>query len=267
MTKSSDHRLVSRSRIVTALALIPVAALIFRGGIIAALFCLLIGAFMSYESVKISGHRITNPLGAILFLMIVLPAVLVVMPLEFHRPIPPSYLLGMVMVGVAVIAKDSSAKILMAFLCACLFALMSILLASGGIDWLILAVASVIAADIGAYFGGRMIGGPKLIPTISPSKTWSGALCGVLAGGGAGCIAGVIIDLPPIMSAIAGLVIADLSIGGDLLESWFKRRHNVKDSGRILPGHGGVLDRFDGYLIVLPILYLSMISGLVDYVR
>ena len=97
---------------------------------------------------------------------------------------------------------------------------------------------------------------------ISPSKTWSGALCGVTAGGIAGYAMGVLLGFPSGIAALAGLVIADLSIGGDLLESWFKRRHNVKDSGRILPGHGGFLDRFDGYLIVLPFLYLALINGI-----
>ena len=60
---------------------------------------------------------------------------------------------------------------------------------------------------------------------------------------------------------IAGLVIADLSIGGDLLESMFKRKHGVKDAGTALPGHGGLLDRFDGYLLALPAMYLAVAMG------
>ena len=133
----------------------------------------------------------------------------------------------------------------------------------GGSGWIAFAVVVIIAADSMAYFGGRMIGGPKLAEKISPSKTWSGALCGVSAGAIAGSTMGMILGYDPTVTGVLGLFIADLSIGGDLLESWFKRRFDVKDSGRILPGHGGFLDRFDGYLLALPFLYLVLLIGVV----
>jgi len=103
--------------------------------------------------------------------------------------------------------------------------------------------------DIAAYFGGRSIGGPKLWPRVSPKKTWSGALTGLVAGMGAG---GLTVWLVGAGSFAAGFVLAaPLSIAaqaGDLLESAVKRRFGVKDSGHIIPGHGGVLDRVDGLL-------------------
>jgi phosphatidate cytidylyltransferase len=106
-------------------------------------------------------------------------------------------------------------------------------------------------ADIAAYFTGRTVGGPKLAPAISPNKTWSGAIGGLA---GSLVAAGVVALLWPGHANGAGLMrlmllalpLAVLSILGDLYESWLKRRAGVKDSGTLLPGHGGVMDRLDG---------------------
>ncbi len=126
-----------------------------------------------------------------------------------------------------------------------------------------LIVFGVIATDIGAYFAGSTIGGPKIAPSISPSKTWSG-LCGgvLLAGLSTAAIQYYNIHLgensyvfePRVdwLDAITtGAVIAVIAQIGDFLESWMKRRAGVKDSGNLIPGHGGLLDRVDGHLAVL----------------
>lgn len=112
-------------------------------------------------------------------------------------------------------------------------------------------MAVVWGADIAAYFTGRALGGPKLAPSISPNKTWSGAIGGLV---GALLVAGGLCLLWPGYANGAGalrlaglaLPLAVLSILGDLYESRLKRRAGVKDSGQILPGHGGVMDRLDG---------------------
>lgn len=111
------------------------------------------------------------------------------------------------------------------------------------------------ATDIGAYFAGRAIGGPKLAPTISPNKTWAGLAGGVLA---SAIIIAVCTSFSPypksVGSAIVvGLFIAVLGQAGDLFESWMKRRAGVKDSGTLIPGHGGLLDRIDGLILTTPI--------------
>lgn len=121
----------------------------------------------------------------------------------------------------------------------------------------VLGLASaVIATDIGAYFAGRAIGGPKIAPSISPSKTWAGL-------GGGICAAALAVFVMQgrdfeywgvggnvAVAAIGGATIAVLAQVGDFFESWMKRRAGVKDSGTLIPGHGGLFDRVDGLLAV-----------------
>ena len=119
----------------------------------------------------------------------------------------------------------------------------------------VFVLAGVIATDIGAYFAGRTIGGPKIAPSISPSKTWAG-----LFGGMAGAtIAFALLNVgrvgfPFHMSSVGvvifGVSAAVIAQAGDFFESWMKRRAGVKDSGTLLPGHGGMFDRVDGLLPV-----------------
>ncbi len=125
--------------------------------------------------------------------------------------------------------------------------------------------------DSAAMFGGKAIGGPKLAPSLSPNKTWAGSACG-LAGSlltAAAFSAWVFprggMDVPMAWSLIMGAVIAAAGQVGDLAESVFKRELGVKDSSAIIPGHGGVLDRFDALYFVLPvtaILYAIFLPGL-----
>lgn len=117
-------------------------------------------------------------------------------------------------------------------------------------------IAVVVATDTGAYFCGRTIGGPKLAPSISPSKTWAGLLGGMLAAGlvSAGFFisnAGDAAFSPMLVIALViGALLAVVAQAGDFLESWIKRRAGVKDSSNLIPGHGGVFDRIDGLLPV-----------------
>jgi phosphatidate cytidylyltransferase len=131
-------------------------------------------------------------------------------------------------------------------------------------------VALVIAVDIGAYFAGRTFGGPKIAPSISPSKTWAG-----LVGGAVGATAllaaltylwamqqftvGVGSGTRLAFGLLAGgLTVAVIAQAGDFFESWMKRRAGVKDSSNLIPGHGGLFDRVDGLLAVLFIIGLIM---------
>lgn len=113
------------------------------------------------------------------------------------------------------------------------------------------AMGLVWACDSGAYFAGRAIGGPKLAPGISPNKTWAGFLGG-LASAGVGAAGLVVLFGLPVTLAMATPFLAALAQAGDLYESHLKRCAGVKDSGDILPGHGGLMDRLDGLVFVAP---------------
>ncbi len=124
---------------------------------------------------------------------------------------------------------------------------------------LLIFLLMVWASDIGAYFTGRTIGGPLLWPKISAQKTWSGAVGGFLAsmlvGYGAGFLIGGSWQL-----LLWGGLISVATQAGDFLESFIKRRHNLKDISALLPGHGGLLDRVDGLLIAVFVFYLFMLT-------
>lgn len=119
------------------------------------------------------------------------------------------------------------------------------------------------ATDIGAYFAGRAFGGARLAPTISPSKTWSGLIGGMLAAlvasatiGDRAGIAGVPLWIGLFMGLLAQL--------GDLGQSWMKRKAGVKDSGHIIPGHGGAFDRVDGLIPVAFLMGLLAVAGVLS---
>lgn len=110
--------------------------------------------------------------------------------------------------------------------------------------------AVVWGSDIMAYACGRTLGGPKLWPRISPKKTWSGFIGGTLSAMGAGTAVAAAFGAPDLVAvALVSLCAAVVSQGGDLLESSVKRRFGVKDSGALIPGHGGLMDRLDGFVL------------------
>lgn len=114
--------------------------------------------------------------------------------------------------------------------------------------WLVLVV---IATDVGGYFGGKFFGGTKFSPAISPGKTWTGIYSGWAASALVSVIMAPFVDLPWFELACVGIFFSAIAQIGDLCESMIKRKANVKDSSNILPGHGGVLDRFDGMIAVI----------------
>ena len=121
-----------------------------------------------------------------------------------------------------------------------------------------ISLAVVILADTFAYVFGTLIGGPRIMPKVSPNKTWAGLLGGMFGGFLAltplvylsSRIMGVLDTQALLVAAIAGPALAIIALAGDLFESWLKRRAGVKDSSRLIPGHGGFLDRFDGLIPV-----------------
>lgn len=127
-----------------------------------------------------------------------------------------------------------------------------------GIVFTLWVLALVWACDIGAYAAGRFVGGAKLAPAISPNKTWAGLIGGVLLASVFGGAMHHFYGLPWRLT-LATPVLAVLAQGGDLYESQLKRRAGVKDSGTLLPGHGGVMDRLDGLVPAAPLAALLVV--------
>ncbi|TAH32715.1 MAG: phosphatidate cytidylyltransferase [Alphaproteobacteria bacterium] len=139
-----------------------------------------------------------------------------------------------------------------------------------GFDVILYPLLLVVVTDTMAYVGGRTIGGPKLAPSISPGKTWSGFVVGIISAAVFSIAMqhfGYLDFLPNELTALIGFfggALALLSQVSDLLESKFKRIFGVKDSGKIIPGHGGLLDRTDSLVLTLPAYLGALVVSLHD---
>jgi len=130
--------------------------------------------------------------------------------------------------------------------------------------WLVLFVVfAAWAADTGAYLIGRKWGSRRIAPVLSPGKTWEGTVAGIVWSLAMSVVMGSLIAMPWVHIIILGIGIALISLVGDLAESSMKREIGIKDFGSLLPGHGGILDRFDGLLFVAPLFYyyVTLVMG------
>jgi phosphatidate cytidylyltransferase len=128
-----------------------------------------------------------------------------------------------------------------------------------GAQWALFVLALAFAADTGAYFAGHAFGRVKLAPRVSPGKTWEGVIGGMVLAATAGALAALWFGLPQRLLVPLCVAAAAFSVVGDLTESMFKRAAGLKDSGRLFPGHGGVLDRVDSVLAATPVMCLGLI--------
>ena len=138
------------------------------------------------------------------------------------------------------------------------FSLIVILQFPNGLYTILYAVILVSTMDIFAYLGGKLFGKRKIIPAISKGKTIEGTFIGLASTIFISYFIKDLMNFNVIYSLIYGFFIGILAFSGDLLESAFKRKIGVKDSGKLIPGHGGLMDRFDGYFLVIPFLYISI---------
>ena len=234
-------------RVISAAVLIPVVlAALWAGGAWFLLLIAVVGVAMAYEWTTIVHARNATQFvlhaaaalsGAILVPNVGIPITLLVILLLL---LPQSYLLRSAQtgpwgyLGIPYVALPP-------------VALMSLRadpqLGLAAMIWLF---AVTWASDIGAYFVGRMIGGPKLIPAISPNKTWAGAVGAILISALVAALLARILTGAVFMPALLGAVLSIVAQAGDLFKSLLKRRHGLKDSGDLIPGHGGVIDRVDG---------------------
>lgn len=181
----------------------------------------------------------------------------------------PALLFGAVLLGafvigatelVALLGSPARAFIVSLVYLALPLALLCMIRAQFGPGVLMIMIGTIVASDSGQYYTGRAFGRHKLAPITSPKKTVEGAIGGLIVGSGAAVLLGRFwpIGLSDIAMAGAGLAMTVAGIAGDLFESHLKRRAGVKDSGHLIPGHGGILDRIDSWLFAAPVFWLIL---------
>ncbi|RUW52627.1 phosphatidate cytidylyltransferase [Mesorhizobium sp. M8A.F.Ca.ET.021.01.1.1] len=257
-------------RVISAVVLAIVAlGLTWLGGLPFRLLCAVMSAMIFYEWTRMSRPAAADGLG-------LLPeALMVIFVGALIAGLSALWLLPLVVILVAITATSAGIRKIgqwdaggLAYACASGLSLA--LLRDGdhsGLVAILFLFAVVWATDIFAYFVGRAVGGPKLAPSISPGKTRSGAFGGAVGGVVAGLLLAAIAGAGNL--AVLGLVALVLSVvaqAGDLFESWVKRRHGCKDSGVLIPGHGGIMDRVDGLVAAALALYvIGWISAGADH--
>lgn len=251
-----------RLRVLSALVLIPAAlAVFYLGGWLLIALVVAVGAIMFHEWLTICERRAALPL-----FLVVVAALIAVGVLIGLKSVPGAALagaIGVVCAGLVALALGRSVVWggLGAFYV--LVPIFSVLwlreVPAEGFDLSLWLLTIVWATDIGAYLVGSKVGGPRLAPRISPKKTWSGLGGGMIGAALASLGIGVLFDFAMATWLLLGVgaVLAVAGQMGDLMESALKRRFGVKDSGSIIPGHGGVLDRVDGLVVVAPLVALG----------
>jgi len=246
---------VLKARILSALVLGPVAlAVVWLGSPVFDLFVAGLAAVMVWEWDRMCRGRFGSTGKASAVVVAVAAAAVV------HVPILALAMIWIGTLGAAVFSRSGWLSMGLLYIGLPVMALIWVRDASGMVTvfWL---MGVIWATDIGAYFFGRGIGGPKLAPRISPKKTWAGLLGGMASAAVVGVGVPLLFGLPLRVSlAVFAAVLAAVAQLGDLLESSVKRRFNVKDSSNIIPGHGGVLDRVDGLIAAAPVVALMVLA-------
>jgi phosphatidate cytidylyltransferase len=250
-------------RVLSAALLIPIVGVaVYLGGawlaVIVALATLLAG-WEFYRLLYRGGYRPSMALGLLLIAILLVGA---------YRPewglIPPA-VTGMMMLtlGWQLFQRDSSAPMVdwaltvsgglyLGWLAGHFIVLRSVL---DGFRWVVLALLATWICDTGAFFLGRSFGRRKLWPRISPRKTWEGAVGGWMCGTGLTAVVGGLLGLGWFHGALIGALVGVVAPFGDFAVSMLKRQVGVKDSGGLIPGHGGMLDRIDSLLFTVPMVY------------
>ena len=234
----------------SAIVLAPAAlACIWFGGTVWAIALAVIAAGVGAEWVSLTGGRIRSISGALVPVALLIAGAALAL-------VSATYALGILVAGFAIVTALSQRPALGAGVLYTGVPYLSLLLLrqghTGFVDVLFVALV-VSLGDIGAYLAGRLVGGPKLAPALSPGKTWSGSLGGLAASVAVGL--GLVACLGSQhfgRAAWLAVLLAIVAQAGDLLESAIKRQYGKKDSGSIIPGHGGLLDRLDGLLAAAP---------------
>ncbi|MER9237075.1 phosphatidate cytidylyltransferase [Mesorhizobium sp. M0622] len=263
-------------RVISAVVLAVVTlGLTWLGGLPFRLLCAAMAAVIFYEWTRMSRPVAPAGVNATKGLGFLPEALIVVFVGALIAGLPASLLLPLVAALVAVTAIAASMRKAgrweasgLAY--AAVSGLSLAFLRDGdrsGLLAILFLFAVVWATDIFAYFVGRSVGGPRLAPSISPGKTRSGALGGAVGGVVAGLLLAAVAGTGNlVVLGVVALVLSIVAQAGDLFESWVKRRHGHKDSGTLIPGHGGIMDRVDGLVAAAFALYvIGWISATADH--
>lgn len=243
-----------QSRLISAIVMLAVGLLgLWQGGVVFHFLVAAVCGGMIWELTRMMPCKSANwPLqaGGVAFIAF---AALMYVPGMFVFPL----LLASVLVGLSGLTADKGRYALYAvglvFACFGLIFLREF----RGFEWVLWLIFVVVATDIAGYFAGKIIGGPKFWPSLSPKKTWAGTSAGWVAAFFVGLVFGGVV------LGIISMALSFASQLGDISESAVKRRANVKDSSNLIPGHGGLLDRFDGLMAAaLVMLLISVFFGL-----
>ena len=245
------------------MAVVGIGAVWADGMIFAALVCLLCGA-MVWELTRMLDPE--APFGKAEAAGFTAAVALLVFTLQLSG----GWLLGAVALAVALLAWRFPKDRAMAagYLALILFAGLGLIALRGvyGWEWVLWLVLIVIGSDVAGYFAGRLIGGPKLWPRVSPKKTWSGTVAGwvmaMLIGWGFMNVLGAGMGL-----IVVSVLVAIAGQAGDIAESAIKRHAGVKDSSNLIPGHGGFMDRFDAMIAAALMVLLLTETGVMALVR
>jgi phosphatidate cytidylyltransferase len=255
-------------RIISALAVLPLLfAVIYMGGVVFAVFIALICMVALWEYYRIvfniTGESVFGVFPFTGYLSI--PFIVWAAYLESFYIITGIILLNMIIAGILAvflfksnpIVSDTVSKHLLGLIYIPVLLSLVVVIRSGddGFCWIFFILFMVFPGDIGAYYIGSLFGKHKLCPAVSPGKTIEGAIGGFAVSFAAACLFRFFYlpELPLIPCLILVVLIGVAGPFGDLFESILKRRGNIKDSGGIMPGHGGILDRIDALLFAIPI--------------
>ncbi len=238
-----------------AILLFPVVFAVWYDQKIGGLMVMFLALFMTLEA-----KRLTNMPPIIGYLFVGLIMAQSIPHWVIDRPVAFSYALAFLVAALVLLYTKIVIVALFSGLLSLCFAYASLLLLQPSGHIMLVVLAAIISScDSAAYFVGRKVGGSKLWPQVSPNKTISGSVGGLVAAIGLTIVLADVVGFSEQLEAlILGLALGILAQAGDLLESAIKRRLNIKDSGSILPGHGGMLDRFDGYILAIPAFYLYL---------
>ncbi|MES2907313.1 MAG: CDP-archaeol synthase [Pseudomonadota bacterium] len=248
------------TRIISSFVLAPVAlAALWWGGPVAIVATALISAMVYYEWARLTGSSCRSFLFFMSQAIIAITAVLLV--LQANEFAATFWIILVVLIGfIHFLFKNADSWKALGLLYALTLLVTLLLLRQSptiGFEAALFVVLVVWVTDSSAYFAGSLIGGKKLLPKISPQKTFAGFYGGLAAAVIVGIVLAFVFKLPSIvMPVLMALVLSLASQIGDLFESWVKRKFHVKDSGGLIPGHGGALDRLDSLVAASLVAYL-----------